>query len=80
MEYINAPINTIPKAMRVFGAHTPFEGSLPGLLGLGGFGWPAYRRRNCEMGRDRRAGRALRFDKHLREGLVVDILVRRELR
>jgi hypothetical protein len=52
MEYMSAPINTIPNARRVFGAQTPFGGSLPGLLGLGGFGRSAYPRLYCEIGID----------------------------
>lgn len=80
MEYISAPMKTIPKARRVFGAQTPFGGMLPGPLGLGGFGRSAYCRLNCEIGRDGRAGRALSFDKHLSDGLIVDILIQGELR
>lgn len=79
MEYINAPINTIPKARRVFGAQTPFGGSLPALLGLEGFGRSAYCRLNCEIVRDGRAGRALSLDRLLKDGLIVDIFVQGEL-
>jgi hypothetical protein len=79
IEYTNAPINTIPKARRVFGAQTPFGGLLRGLLELGGFGRSEYPRRHREIEiecRAGRAGRALSFDKHLKDGLIADIMAR----
>lgn len=80
MEKTSAPMKTMPNARRVFGAHTPFGGSLPGLLGFGGVGRSAYCRLDCEIGGKGRAGRVLSLEKPRSDGLIVDILVQGELR
>lgn len=74
IEYINAPINTTPKARRVLGAQAPFGGSRLDLLGFWGVGWSAYPRRYCEIGIKRWAAQALYLDKHRKADLTVDIM------